>query len=140
MSRVAKAIRKTLGGNWFGWLWVGWHTALGVAILGSAIANSPARVGTCAYIRDAGHGTALLLVGASILFAAVIPPRETLQTSKNKLPIIAGLLTGAFAYIGTAITLMNENRSLLGLIYLTTVYFGVLVALPVAIIARSLRR
>ena len=130
LAMIVSGTRNLLVGNWFGWLWVGWYTVLGVAILVFAL------VGTL----SVSHGTGLLLVGASIFFAAVIPPRETLATSKNKLPTIATLLAAVFAYMGTAIALMRENAPLLGVIYLSTGYFGVLVALPVAVIARSLRR
>ena len=130
MATTTQIRNLLVGGNWFGWFWVGWYTVLGVGILVFAIIDK----------LNTGHGAALLLVGATIFFFAVFPSLKILRTSKNKLPIIAGVLTAAFVYVGTTVTLASENSSLLGVIYLSTIYVGVLVALPIAVIAKRLRQ
>ncbi len=107
-----------------GWLWVVVQSLAGCALLlAPLVSGIPAE-----WFRP-GQGTALLLIAASILFAAVFP---TLLTNPNRLVPTASVLTAVFGYSGTILILRNENEALLALLlgatfYLTLLGFGLIV-------------
>ncbi len=83
-----------------------------------------------------GQGTALLLIAASILFAAVFP---TLGTNENRLVAAASVLTAMFGYAGTLIILEGENPFLLAIVIVFTFYLA-LIAFALVGIVRLIRR
>ena len=80
---------------------------------------------------NSGLGTALLLVAAGILFAAVIP---ALGTSENRLVPVATVLTAMFGYGGTLIILFDEDPILLAIVLSYTFYLALLAFMLVGIV------
>ena len=115
-----------------GWVWVAGLTILGIGILAAPELHAVA----ADWIRP-GQGTALLLVAASILFAAVFP---NLWASGNRLVAVASVLTAIFGYAGTMIILSNENPVLLAIVVLYTYYLALMsyALLPVFWLVRYL--
>ncbi len=107
-------------GDWIGlgWVWVVWQTITGLGLLIAPLFSAVA-----AEWFGPGRGSALLLIAASILFAAVLP---SFVISANRLVPVAGLLTALFGYVGTGVVLDGENKTLLAFLIITT--FVVMVA------------
>ena len=87
-----------------GWLWVVVLSIEGLVLIypiwfGSGI---PALV-------QPGRGTALQLIAASILFAAILP---TVTREASRLTIFAALSAAVFGWVGTWLILSSENRLL----------------------------
>jgi hypothetical protein len=82
-----------------------------------------------------GQGTALLLIAASILFAAVFP---TLGTNDDQLVSLASVLTAMFGYAGTLIILSGENSILLAIVVAYTFYLA-LIAFALVGVVRLIR-
>ena len=99
-----------------GSVWVIGLTLLGIALLVAA------RFGIDEiFAFDTGLGTALLLVAASILFAAVFP---TLRTTDNLLVTMSATLTAVFGYTGTMIILFDEDVLLCLIVLIYTFYLA----------------
>ena len=114
-----------------GSVWVVGLTLLGVALVVAA------RFGIDeTFAFDTGLGTALLLVAASILFAAVFP---ALRTNDNLLVTLAATLTAVFGYAGTLIILFDEDV-LLFLIVLIYTFYLAFIALVLTVFFRIIRR
>ncbi len=87
-----------------GWLWVAVLSVEGLVLIfpiwfGSGI---PALV-------QPGRGTALQLIAASILFAAILP---AVTRDASRLAIFAALSAAVFGWVGTWLILISENRLL----------------------------
>ena len=95
----------------------------GLTILGLVILIAPASDTDIGIWFQPGQGTALLLVAANTLFAAVLP---TLRASGNRLAAVAGVLTAIFGYAGTTIILAGENLILLAIVVLYTFYLALM--------------
>ena len=104
-----------------GLIWTAGFTVLGLGVLFAPIIIKQIRP---------GQGTALLLIAASILFAAVFP---TLMITENRLVSAAGVLTALFGYAGTLIILVEENPILAVIILSYTVYLALSAFILVAI-------
>lgn len=104
-----------------GWVWVAVMNLLGLGVLFfQAVFLSNEQL--------AGQGTALLLVGACLLFAAVF---ATWDWKKNKLAAFASFSTAVFGFLGTSYTLAEQNPlllALLGVIALYSIGLGLIVA------------
>ena len=99
-----------------GWIWV-----VGLAVLGIAILVAPTIDTLPTNWVKPGQGTALLLIAASILFAAVFP---ALATGRSGLIPFASALTAVFGYAGTMLIIANENPMLLAIVIVYTLYLG----------------
>ncbi len=99
-----------------GWIWV-----VGLAVLGIAILVAPTIDTFPTDWVKPGQGTALLLIAASILFAAVFP---ALATGRSRLISIASALTALFGYAGTIVILAGENTLLLAIVVAYTIYLA----------------
>ena len=108
------------------WIVLGWIWIVGFTVLGLGILLVPLVVRQL----GPGQGTALLLVAASILFAAAFP---TLVVTDNRLMSTAGVLTALFGYAGTLIILNGENPVLAAIILLYTIYLALSALILVAI-------
>ena len=109
-----------------GWVWVTGLTILGLILLIAARFRIDET-----FAFDAGLGTALSLVAAGILFAAVIP---ALGTSDNRLVPVATVLTAMFGYGGTLIILFDEDPILLAIVLSYTFYLALLAFMLVGIV------
>ena len=107
-------------------VWVTGLTILGLILLTAARFHIDQ-----IFAFDAGLGTALLLVAAGILFAAVIP---ALGISENRLVPVATVLTAMFGYGGTLIILFDEDRILLAIVLSYTFYLALLAFMLVVIV------
>ena len=103
------------------WEWMGWIWVVGLAVLGIGILVAPAVDAFPAGWVQPGQGTALLLIAASILFAAVFP---ALATGRSRLISIASALTALFGYAGTIVILAGENTLLLAIVVAYTIYLA----------------
>lgn len=86
-----------------------------------------------------GQGTAMLLVAASILFAVVFATWDW----EKKLAAFASFSTAVFGFLGTSYILAEENASLLAVLGIVTFYSAgtsILLAPPMTVIFRSIRR
>ena len=99
--------------KFIGWVWIALLSATGVSVL----AIPDLATNTAEWFHP-GQGTALQLIAAGIIFAAVIPTlaREGLLVS------VAGMLTAVFGYLGTMIILAGENAFLLSFVLVLTLY------------------
>ena len=118
------------------WVLLGWIWVLGLTALGIGVLFAPLTSVTIASEFQRGQGTALLLIAASILFAAVFP---TLGTNENRLVAAASVLTAMFGYAGTLIILEGENPFLLAIVIVFTFYLA-LIAFALVGIVRLIRR
>ena len=107
-----------------GWVWVVVMNLLGLGILFFPVIFP-------ADTQLKGQGTALLLVGASILFAVVF---ATWDWKNNRLVAFASFSTAVFGFLGTSYTLTEQNSSLLiilGAVAFYSVGLGLFFAFPV---------
>ncbi len=104
-----------------GLIWIAGFTVLGLGVLFAPIFIKQIRP---------GQGTALLLIAASVLFAAVFP---TLVITENRLVSYAGVLTAIFGYAVTLIILVEENPMLAVIVLSYTVYLALSAFILVAI-------
>lgn len=105
------------------WVLLGWVWVVGLAMLGVGVLVAPAINEVAADELQQGQGTALLLIAASILFAAVFP---TLGTNTSRLVAVASVLTAIFGYAGTLIILAGENLILLAIVVAFTFYIALI--------------
>ncbi|MCE2499387.1 MAG: hypothetical protein J4G13_00810 [Dehalococcoidia bacterium] len=113
------------------WVLLGWIWVAGLTLLGIGLLLAPRINAATATEFQRGQGTALLLIAASILFAAVFP---TLGTNANQLVSSASVLTAMFGYAGTLIILPGENPILLAIVIVFTLYLAVMAFALVGIV------
>ena len=113
------------------WVLLGWVWVVGLAVLGAGVLVAPAINEVVPDELQRGQGTALLLIAASILFAAVFP---TLGTNSSRLVAVASVLTAIFGYAGTLIILAGENLILLAIVVAFTFYIALIAFALVGIV------
>ena len=90
-------------------------------------------------VKLKGQGTALLLVGASLLFAVVF---STWDWNNNRLAAFASFSTAVFGFLGTSYILADENPlllTLLGVIAFYSVGVGLLFAFTTRLVVRRIQ-